>query len=202
LVREHGLMDALTDVVLSRAVADASGWYAAGSPIPVAINLWAPSLDQDALPDRIMSVLDAYSMSASSLTIEITEDLVVADLAKGRTVLNQLRDFGIRVAIDDFGSGYSTLTYLRELPIDDVKLDHQLVAPILYDERTVTITRSAIELAQAFGITSVAEGVEDRETALKLKELGCEAVQGNFFCHPLPARDIPQVPSNLALMAH
>jgi diguanylate cyclase len=202
LVREHGLMDALTDVVLSRAVADASGWYEAGNPVPVAINLWARSLDEDTLPDRIMSVLDAYSMSASSLTVEITEDLVVADLLKGRAVLNRLRDFGIRVAIDDFGSGYSTLTYLRELPIDDVKLDHQLIAPIVDDGRAATIARSAIDLAKAFGITSVAEGVEDRETAIKLRELGCDAVQGNFFCHPLPACDIPQVPSNLALIAH
>jgi EAL domain-containing protein (putative c-di-GMP-specific phosphodiesterase class I) len=140
-------------------------------------------------------------MSASSLTVEITEDLVVADLPKGRAVLNQLREAGIRVAIDDFGSGYSTLTYLRELPIDDVKLDHQLIAPILYDERAATITRSAIALAEAFGITSVAEGVEDQETAHRLKEFGCDAVQGNFFCHPLPACDIPQVPSNLALIA-
>ncbi len=91
LVREHGLMDAVTDLVLLRAVADASAWYAAGAVIPVAINLWATSLDEDALPDRIMSVLDAHGMSASSLTIEITEDLLVANLAKARTVLNRLR---------------------------------------------------------------------------------------------------------------
>lgn len=201
LVREHGLMDALTNVVLSRAVADAAGWYQAGTPIPVTINLWAPSLDDDTLPERIMAVLDAHSMSASSLTVEITEDLVVADLAKGRMVLNRLRDAGIRVAIDDFGSGYSTLTYLRELPIDDVKLDQQLIAPILCDQRAATITRSAIELAEAFGIVSVAEGVEDRQTAEKLKEFGCDAVQGNFFCGPLPAREIPQVPSNTILAA-
>jgi EAL domain-containing protein (putative c-di-GMP-specific phosphodiesterase class I) len=70
------------------------------------------------------------------------------------------------------------------------------------DGRAATIARSAIDLAMAFGITSVAEGVEDRETAIKLRELGCDAVQGNFFCHPLSARDIPQVPSNLVLMAH
>ncbi len=201
LVREHGLMDALTDVVLSRAVADASGWREAGSAITVAINLWARSLDEDTLPDRIMSVLDAHSLSASSLTVEITEDLVVADLSKGRAVLNRLREAGIRVAIDDFGSGYSTLTYLRELPIDDVKLDHQLIAPILYDERAATIARSAIELAEAFGITSVAEGVEDQETAQKLREFGCDAIQGNFLCRPLPARDIPQVPTTPVLTA-
>lgn len=201
LVREHGLMDALTDLVLSRAVTDASGWYAAGATIPVAINLWAPSLDEDALPDRVMSVLDAHAMSASSLTIEITEDMLVADLAKARTVLNRLRKAGIRVAIDDFGSGYATLTYLRELPIDDVKLDHQFIAPILYDERAATIVRVVIKLAAAFGIASVAEGVEDWETAERLKEYGCDAVQGNFFCRPLPASEIPHVSLNSTLAA-
>ncbi|WAC93474.1 putative bifunctional diguanylate cyclase/phosphodiesterase [Mycobacterium sp. Aquia_213] len=199
LVRDHGLMDAVTDLVLSRAVADASAWYAAGADIPVAINLWAPSLDEDALPDRIMSVLDARGMSASSLTIEITEDLLVADLAKARTVLNRLRESGIRVAIDDFGSGYASLTYLRELPIDDVKLDRLFIAPILHDERAATIARTVIELTTTFGIATVAEGVGDAETALRLKEYGCDAVQGNFFCPPVPASEIPLVPQNATL---
>jgi diguanylate cyclase (GGDEF)-like protein len=201
LVREHGLMDAMTDLVLSRAVADASGWHAAGAPIPVAINLWAPSLEEATLPDRIMSVLDAHAMSASLLTIEITEDLLVADLAKARTVLNQLRGAGIRVAIDDFGSGYATLTYLRELPIDEVKLDRQFVAPILHDERAATIARSVIDLANEIGIATVGEGVEDWETAQRLREYGCDAVQGNFFSRPVPASEIPHVSANATLMA-
>lgn len=201
LVRAHGLMDALTDLVLSRAVADASEWYAAGAAVPVAINLWAPSVDEDTLPDRILSVLDAHAMAPSSLTIEITEDLLVADLSKARTVLNRLREAGIRVAIDDFGSGYATLTYLRELPIDDVKLDRQFVAPIVHDERAATIARSIIELARAFGIECVAEGVEDWETAQKLREFGCDAVQGNLFSRPLPASEIPHVAPSGQLMA-
>jgi diguanylate cyclase (GGDEF)-like protein len=196
LVREHGLMDAVTDMVLSRAVADASRWHEAGTAIRVAINLWAPNLDDDTLPDRIMSALDAHGMPASLLTVEITEELVVADFTKGRAVLNRLRDAGIRVAIDDFGSGYSTLTYLRELPIDEVKLDRQLVAPILYDRRAATIARSVIELAEEFGIASVAEGVENEETAQWLRKFGCDAVQGNYFCGPVPAGEIPHVPSH------
>ncbi|MEM6107018.1 bifunctional diguanylate cyclase/phosphodiesterase [Mycobacterium sp. 050272] len=201
LVRDHGLMDAVTDLVLSRAVADASDWYAAGADIPVAINLWAPSLDEDALPDRIMAMLEARGMSPSSLTVEITEDLLVADLAKARAVLDRLRESGIRVAIDDFGSGYASLTYLRELPIDDVKLDRLFIAPILHDERAATIVRSVIELTTKFGIASIAEGVGDAETALRLREYGCDAVQGNFFCPPVPASEIPQVPQNATLAA-
>ncbi|ORV61802.1 hypothetical protein AWC03_09265 [Mycobacterium europaeum] len=199
LAREHGLMDALTDLVLARAVADAATWYRANVAIPVAINLGAPSVNQDSLPDRIMSVLDTYAMSPSSLTIEITEELVVADLAKARTVLNRLRENGIRVAIDDFGSGYATLTYLRELPADEVKLGHEFIAPILHDDRAATIVRSVIELASGFGITTVAEGVEDYATARRLREYGCDAVQGNFFCPPLPASEIPRVPANSTL---
>jgi EAL domain-containing protein (putative c-di-GMP-specific phosphodiesterase class I) len=196
LVREHGLIDAVTDMVLWRAASDASEWRAQGTEIPVAINLWATSLDQDTLPDRIMSVLDAHGMSARLLTVEITEELVVADFAKGRTVLNRLREAGIRVSIDDFGSGYSTLTYLRELPIDEVKLDRQLIAPILYDRRAATIARSVIELAEEFGIASVGEGVENEETAQWLTKFGCDVLQGNYFCGPVPAGEIPRVPSN------
>ncbi|MDT5166448.1 MAG: diguanylate cyclase [Mycobacterium sp.] len=195
LVREHGLTDAVTDVVLSRAVADAAGWRAARTDIPVSVNLWARSLDEDSLPDRIMSVLDVHGMSARLLTVEITEELMVADFDKGRAVLNRLREAGIRVSIDDFGSGYSTLTYLRELPIDEVKLDRQLVAPILYDRRAATIARSVIELADELGIASVAEGVENDDTARWLRRFGCDMVQGNYFSGPLPAGEIPQVPS-------
>ncbi|HEY4797284.1 MAG TPA: EAL domain-containing protein, partial [Mycobacterium sp.] len=193
LVREHGMMDAVTDLVLSRAVADASGWHAAGTAIPVAINIWARSLDEDAMADRIMAVLDAHGMPANLLTVEITEELVVADFAKGRAVLNRLRSAGIRVSIDDFGSGYSTLTYLRELPIDEVKLDRNLIAPIPYDQRAATIARSVIELAEEFGIASVAEGIENEETVQWLRRFGCDVVQGNYFCGPLPAGEIPQV---------
>jgi len=196
LVREHGLMDAVTDMVLTQAVADASQWRKAGTAIRVAINLWARSLDEDPLPDRIMAVLNAYGMPADLLTVEITEELMVADFDKVRAVLNRLRSAGVRVAIDDFGSGYSTLTYLRELPIDEVKLDRQLVAPILYDQRAATIARSVIELAEDFGIASVAEGVENEGTAQWLKKFGCDVVQGNYFSGPLPAGEIPYVAAN------
>jgi diguanylate cyclase len=195
LVREHGLTDAVTDVVLSRAITDAAGWHAVGANVPVAVNLWARSLDEDTLPDRIMSVLDVHGMSPSLLTVEITEEQMVADFDRGRAVLNRLREAGIRVSIDDFGSGYSTLTYLRELPIDEVKLDRQLIAPILYDRRAAMIARSVIELAAEFGIASVAEGVENDDTARWLRQFGCDVVQGNFYSGPLPAGEIPQVSS-------
>jgi diguanylate cyclase len=196
LVREHGLMDAVTDMVLSRAIADASGWARGRQPDP-GRHQRVGALARRGHPARPRHVRAGRKRHARQLvTVEITEELVVADFGKGRTVLNRLRDAGIRVAIDDFGSGYSTLTYLRELPVDEVKLDHHLVAPILYDRRAATIARSVIELTAEFGIASVAEGVENEETVKWLRKFGCDVVQGNYFCGPLPAGEIPHVPGN------
>lgn len=190
LVRQNGLMEALTDVVLSRAVEDTAGWYSAGVHIPVAVNLSAPSLNDESTPDRILAALAAHGLTADALSVEITEDLLLASVTRARTVLDRLRQSGIRVAIDDFGSGYSTMTYLHELPIDELKLDRHFVAPILHDERAAAIVRSVIELAGAFGLSSVAEGVETKLVADRVREFGCDVAQGHYFSPPVPAQAV------------
>jgi len=116
-------MPALTDLVLRRAVKEAADWHAAGINVPVAINLSAPSLDDDTLPERIMSVLAVNGMHADSLSVEITEDLLVASLTRTRAVLDRLRANGIRHRDRRFRQRYAAMTYLRELPIDEIKLD-------------------------------------------------------------------------------
>jgi diguanylate cyclase (GGDEF)-like protein len=190
LVRRNGLMDAITDVVILRAVRDSAAWHAAGVDIPVAINLSAPSLDDEKLPDRLLSVLAEHGMPADSLSVEITEDLLLASVRRTRNVLDRLRGNGIRVAIDDFGSGYATMSYLRDLPVDELKLDRQFIAPILHDPKAAAIVRSVIELADTFGLASVAEGVENKATAERLKEYGCRFAQGHYFSPPIPAKAI------------
>jgi diguanylate cyclase (GGDEF)-like protein len=190
LVRENGLMEAVTDLVLERAIEDAASWQESASHLPVAINLSAPSLNDESLPARVLSGLARHGMSPVSLTVEITEDLLLASVVRARSVLDQLRASGIRVAIDDFGSGYAAMTYLHELPIDELKLDRQFVAPILHDERAAAIVRSVIELAHQFGLTSVAEGVEDKATADLLRSFGCGFAQGHYFSMPVPAEAI------------
>jgi EAL domain-containing protein (putative c-di-GMP-specific phosphodiesterase class I) len=102
-------------------------------------------------------------------------------------VLDALRRQGVRIAIDDFGSGYSALSYLRDLPIDEVKLDRQFVAPVLMDWRAAAIVRAVIDLAHVLGVTTVAEGVENAETAAKLRGYGCDVAQGYFYSPPLTA---------------
>ncbi|MDX1889612.1 putative bifunctional diguanylate cyclase/phosphodiesterase [Mycolicibacterium sp. 050158] len=190
LVRENGLMEDVTDFVLERAVEDAAGWQRAGHQLSVAINLSAPSLNDDELPARVLSVLARHGLSPALLTVEITEDLLLASLVRARTILDRLRESGVRVAIDDFGSGYAGMTYLHELPIDELKLDRGFIAPVLSDERAATIVRSVVELAAKFGLTSVAEGVENAATAELLTGYGCDLAQGNHFSPPVSAQVI------------
>ncbi|MCT7661627.1 bifunctional diguanylate cyclase/phosphodiesterase [Mycobacterium sp. CPCC 205710] len=190
LVRENDLIDHVTNLVLPMAVADAAGWYATGLTIPVAVNLSTPSLNDELLPDRVAAVLAEHGLSPEALTIEITEDVLLASVVRARSVLDQLRDRGVRVAIDDFGSGFATMKYLRDLPVDELKIDRQFVTPMLDDGRCAMIVRSIIELAEALDIASVAEGVEDAGTAVMLRHFGCDVVQGHYFSAPVPAASI------------
>ncbi|MCW1957051.1 MAG: bifunctional diguanylate cyclase/phosphodiesterase, partial [Mycobacterium sp.] len=190
LVRRHGLIGPVTDFVLTQALDDAARWYAAGVQVPVAINLFPPSLATPNLPERISRELDARGLSPSALTVEITEDMALDDTARTRNVLSDLRDCGILVAIDDFGSGYSALTYLRDLPVDEVKLDRDFIAPIAHDPRAAAVARAVIDVAHVLCLTTVAEGVENIETVNSLRQLGCDHVQGYFYSPPLTAEQV------------
>ena len=180
LVRKRGLMRAVTDIVLTQPLDDAAEWQAMGIGVPIAVNVFAPSLGDLDLPTHIASALAVRELSPEDLTIEITEDFLLDNIDRTRTVLERLRQRGIRIAIDDFGSGYSALWYLRELAIDEVKLDRQFIAPILVDARAAAVVRGVVDLAHVLGVTTVAEGVENAETAEKLREFGCEVAQGYF----------------------
>jgi diguanylate cyclase len=181
MVRKHGLMHSVTDLVLARALDDAAVWHSKGVGVPVAVNLFAPSLADLELPGRMVQALEERGLRSNALAVEITEDLLLDNMNRARTVLTRLRECGIRVAIDDFGRGYSALWYLRELPIDEVKLDKGFIAPILVDRKAAAIVRAVINLAHELDVTTVAEGVEDAETATRLREYGCEVAQG-FHC--------------------
>ena len=190
LVRQHGLMHAMTDLVLDRALDDAATWHAGGHPLPVAVNLFPPTLGDVDLPTRITQALAHRDLAPTTLMVEITEDFLLGNLDRARTVLVGLRELGIRIAIDDFGSGYSALSYLRELPIDEVKLDRSFIAPITHDPRAASIVRAVIDLAHTLGLTTVAEGVEDTETAKTLAGYGCDVAQGNYYSAPVTDCDL------------
>ncbi|HTY27494.1 MAG TPA: EAL domain-containing protein, partial [Mycobacterium sp.] len=186
LVRRHGLMSAITEFVLTRALDDAAVWRDALFDLPLALNFFAPSVAHPGFPAAIARALRDRGFDPAMLTVEITEDLLLANLERTRMVLEQLRSNGIRIAIDDFGSGYSALSYLRELPIDEVKLDRFFIAPTLSDPRAAAVVRAVIGLARELGLTTVAEGIENAETVTWLREQGCDVGQGFFLSPPLP----------------
>jgi EAL domain-containing protein (putative c-di-GMP-specific phosphodiesterase class I) len=190
LVRQHGLMRSLTEFVLAQALDDAAHWYSRGVGVPIAVNVFAPALGDLDLPNQIMRALADRNLAPAALTVEITEDLLLQNMLRTRTVLHTLRGLGIRIAIDDFGSGYSALSYLCELPIDEVKLDRQFIAPIVVDPRAAAVVRAVVDLAHVLGVTTVAEGVENAETALRLREYGCEVAQGFYYSPPVSADEL------------
>ena len=187
LVRQHGLMRAVTETVLAQALDDAVTWHRQGAWIPVSVNLFAASLADVTLPAHIVEALARRELPADALILEITEDLLVEDTAGARAVLTTLRGHGIRIALDDFGSGYSALRYLRDLSIDEVKLDGDFIAPILDDSRAAAIVHAVIDLAHVLGVTTVAEGVENAETAAALRDYGCDVAQGFYYSPPITA---------------
>jgi diguanylate cyclase len=190
LVRDHGLMRPITELVLSLALDQIAAWRDLGLLVPVAVNVFAPSLSDLTLPETVQRALSDRGLPYEVLTVEITEDLLLGNHERTQLVIERLRACGVRVAIDDFGSGYSALSYLRELYVDELKLDRAFVTTVLDDRRAAAIVRAVIELARELGLTTVAEGVEDHETAVLLRDYGCEVAQGYLYSAPLAPPDM------------
>lgn len=187
LVREHGLTGSVTELVVTQALDQAALWRDTGFTVPIAVNLFAPSLADLTLPDRIVWALGERGLACETLTVEVTEDLLMDNVERTRTVIETLRGYGVRVAIDDFGSGYSTLSYVRDLAVDEIKLDRDFVSAVRGDDRAGVIVRAVIALAHELGLTTVAEGVENAETVALLRDYGCRYVQGYYYNEPLTA---------------
>ncbi len=182
---QAGLLRPLTDVVLELALAAVARWWAR-HPVPVSVNLSAANVTDLALPGKVEAALARHGLPAHALTLELVEDTLMADPDRGRQVLTELRALGIRTSIDDYGTGYSSLAYLRHLPADELKLDRSLTADVADDPRAATIVEHTATLAHALGLRLVAEGVEDDRSARVLRTLGCDVAQGFGIARPMP----------------
>jgi diguanylate cyclase (GGDEF)-like protein len=193
LVRRYGLMGSITDLVVNTALDDVLRWRAEGLAVPIAVNMFAPSMADLRLPGKFATSLADRQIDPADLTVEITEDLFLDNMDRTKTVLNQLQENGIRIAIDDFGSGYSALSYMRDLTVDEVKLDRHFIAPIPADRRAAAVVRAVLNLADELGLTTVAEGIENAVTADWLREHGCHVGQGYYFSPPLSSAKLVEV---------
>ena len=189
LVEQSGLMSPLTQLVLEAAVGQLASWRRAGLDISVAVNLSASDLLDESLAERIAGLLAEHEVPASALELEITESVIMIDPERAREVLEALHVLGLRIAVDDYGTGYCALAYLRDLPIDELKIDRSFIANVTTDPRSAAIVRSTVELAHALGLKVVAEGVEDQQALDALAGFGCDYAQGYHFSRPLPAED-------------
>lgn len=190
LMQDSGLMPGLTEYVLDVAVAQAAAWAAQGRSWSVAVNLPASAVTDLDLPARIYATLRKHGLPPELLVIEITEETLLSDRARAAGVLTTLHESGVLISVDDFGSGYSSLAYLRELPVDELKLDRSFVQPITQDPRAASIVRTAIDLAHALDMRVVAEGVEDELTAVQLAGYGCDFAQGYHYARPRSAESL------------
>jgi EAL domain-containing protein (putative c-di-GMP-specific phosphodiesterase class I) len=189
LAEQAGLMRRLALRVLERSLADLRDWRSQGHELSVAVNLSVSNLQDLALPDQVAMLLDSFGVPAAALTLEITEDVLMADAARSQQVMAALRRLGVRLSIDDYGTGYSSLAYLRALPVDELKLDRSFVTHLTSDERSAAIVRSTLQLSRDLGMTMVVEGVENQTALDALRSWGCEQAQGFHIARPMPAAD-------------
>jgi diguanylate cyclase (GGDEF)-like protein len=187
LAEQTGLMRPLTTIVLGHALAACRSWREQGqSHLTVAVNLSVSSLVDADLPAQVSGLLRTHHLPASALELEITESVLMADPDRAKETVDRLRALGVAVSVDDYGTGYSSLAYLRRLALDELKLDRTFVSGLGHDDRDVAIVRSTIELAHALGLRLVAEGVETADDWHVLARLGCDLAQGYYLSRPVP----------------
>ncbi|MFZ5848299.1 MAG: putative bifunctional diguanylate cyclase/phosphodiesterase [Actinomycetota bacterium] len=187
LVERHDLMPELTGIVLRRTAQEVAHWQQSGFPVRAAVNLSTSCLNHpDLLPFLDEITRDAL-IDPGLLVLEITETTLMSDPSLALEVVSTIAERGIAISIDDYGTGYSSLTYLNDLPAEELKLDRAFTARVAQEPRTAAIVAGTIDLAHHLGLRIVAEGVEDEETLVKLAALGCDHTQGYLHARPMPA---------------
>jgi diguanylate cyclase (GGDEF)-like protein/PAS domain S-box-containing protein len=180
----------LGECVFRNVARQIATWTRAGlKPVPVAVNVSAKQLKRSNLPERLVAIAHEFDIAPHQLEVELTESVAMQDSEQHVTKLHALRDLGVRVSVDDFGTGYSSLAYLRNLPIDYLKIDRTFVRDMNVDRNDAAIVRAIISMAQSLHLGTVAEGIETREHASQLLALGCSTGQGYFFSKPMPAHE-------------
>jgi diguanylate cyclase (GGDEF)-like protein len=186
IVEQTGLIGALTNTVLDKAIAECAAWHAAGRDLTVSVNLSVRNLHDPMLTSQVAQMLDHHCLPPQALKLEITESMIMSDPQRALATVTGLGELGVRLAVDDFGTGHSSLANLRMLPVHELKIDRSFVTPMLNDESDGVIVRSTIELGHALGLKVIAEGVEDATTLARLEEIHCDRAQGHFFSKPVP----------------
>jgi diguanylate cyclase (GGDEF)-like protein/PAS domain S-box-containing protein len=190
LAEQTGLMRPLTLRVLDDALAQCARWIAEGRPMSVAVNLSAPNLLDIGLPGDVSELLAKWNVEPGLLQLEITETIVAADPVRVIEIMKRLGALGVTLSLDDFGTGSSSLAYLRELPVQELKIDKSFILGMEGEPQAATIVRTIAELARNLGLRSVGEGIETEEARALLASCGCDYGQGFLLGRPMPADEL------------
>jgi diguanylate cyclase (GGDEF)-like protein len=190
IAEQTGQIRELTRFVLDAALADRARWAAAGTPLSVSVNLSVRNLMEPDLVAVVRELLSRHAVPAGQLTLEITESHLMSDPARTAEVLRGLSALGARLSIDDFGTGYSSLSYLKQLPVSEVKVDKSFVRDVAEDAEDAAIVEAILGLAHTLRLQVVAEGVEDERSEQRLRELGCDLMQGYHLARPMRGEEL------------
>ncbi|MCK9260648.1 MAG: EAL domain-containing protein [Azoarcus sp.] len=191
LAEETGLIVDIGNWVLDTACTQAQRWQAAGlPPLRMSVNLSARQLRAGELTGRVANALERSSLRPDLLELEITESSIMEKPEEAAALLTGLKQLGVQIAIDDFGTGYSSLSYLKLFPLDHLKIDRSFVSDIETDANDAAIVAAAVSMAHNLGLSVIAEGVETAVQVARLRDLGCDELQGYHFSKPLPADEI------------
>ncbi|HEY4485853.1 MAG TPA: EAL domain-containing protein [Nitrospiria bacterium] len=187
---QTGLIKPLTLWIFNKAQRQCLAWRREGRPLTMSVNLSARNLLDPHLPDQLAKLLQTSSGAPEGLELEITESAFMADPGRALESIIRLRTLGIRFSIDDFGIGYSSLAYLKKLPVDSIKIDKSFVINMAGNQNDAVIVRSTIDLAHNLGLKVIAEGVENQDIWDRLSALGCDEAQGYYMARPMPAEEL------------
>jgi EAL domain-containing protein (putative c-di-GMP-specific phosphodiesterase class I) len=186
-----GLNKELDSYVLDKACQAIGRWYEKYQRrIAIAVNVTAVEFQDPDLVPKITALLLKYAVPPSFLELEITENIVMTDIATAMDTIVILQTMGIKVSIDDFGTGYSSLAYLRKLPIDKIKIDRSFITEVASNDSDLTIVKSMVKLSHGLGKRVLAEGVETKQQLDLLRKIGCDAVQGYYISRPVPEKEL------------
>jgi diguanylate cyclase (GGDEF)-like protein len=189
IAETSGLMPQLTEYVLDTALAQVARWRKMGIDVPVAVNVSPRDVHTPGFAGAVAARLARYGVPPAALQLEITEHVLLEDPQRAADTLAGLAGHGVRMSLDDFGTGYSSLVHLRRLPVSELKIDRSFVARLVVDTEDAEIVRCTIDLAHSLGLLVVAEGVEDDETWERLRDMGCDAIQGWLVAAAMPPEE-------------
>ncbi len=191
IAERAGLIGPIGEWVLDESFRQAVKWQASGRR-GVSVNVSALQIRQDDFVEQVRGALERHALDPALVTLEITETMFVDEVEASNGKLAELRELGIRIAIDDFGTGYCSLSYLQRFPIDIVKIDRRFVEELGEEKKSSTLASMILQMTSALGVTSVAEGIENRAQLHVLRTLGCDVGQGYLLSRPLEAADLAQ----------